>query len=461
MAIAAASSFSVGPSRCHFCQVEGAYYSPLLGVNNGWIKHTFDGGKANDLPGISFRCKDPFFGSTQFHWLSVGRDLSLSKVLVAADYSDSVPNSSSYGSNQGYHPLEEIKVCKRIQETKLSSAEIARTTVEANSNALLVFPGMVHSEPHEQISWAEFRYVVDDYGDIFFEILDDENILKDRGASNLVNVLIGMDIPVRDNNQASGDFNFSDIGTDDEFLLDEEYFEVMDSEISEAPVYWGMPDLANTSWVHPIYFSKCLMKAVLEEHERKMDHPSNGVSIVGCLRPVFADEEAYLRRLFHFEDDEGYASNRKDGEVPKFSSKYGGCKSGSTLYRLEMMRIELFSVYGVQSLISLEDFQDAEPDVLVHSTSAILERFSEKGIQCNVALKALCKKKGLQIEGANLIGVDSLGIDVRVFSGVEVQTRRFPFKIRAVSTTAAEKQIRQLLFPRSRRKKCQCHGDKL
>ncbi|KAE8713564.1 Pentatricopeptide repeat (PPR) superfamily protein isoform 2 [Hibiscus syriacus] len=448
MAIAAASSFSVGPSRCHFCQVEGAYYSPLLGVNNGWIKHTFDGGKANDLPGISFRCKDPFFGSTQFHWLSVGRDLSLSKVLVAADYSDSVPNSSSYGSNQGYHPLEEIKVCKRIQETKLSSAEIARTTVEANSNALLVFPGMVHSEPHEQISWAEFRYVVDDYGDIFFEILDDENILKDRGASNLVNVLIGMDIPVRDNNQASGDFNFSDIGTDDEFLLDEEYFEVMDSEISEAPVYWGMPDLANTSWVHPIYFSKCLMKAVLEEHERKMDHPSNGVSIVGCLRPVFADEEAYLRRLFHFEDDEGYASNRKDGEVPKFSSKYGGCKSGSTLYRLEMMRIELFSVYG--SLISLEDFQDAEPDVLVHSTSAILERFSEKGIQCNVALKALCKKKGLQIEGANLIGVDSLGIDVRVFSGVEVQTRRFPFKIRAVSTTAAEKQIRQLLFPRSR-----------
>ncbi|KAK8677062.1 hypothetical protein V6N13_142618 [Hibiscus sabdariffa] len=464
MAIAAASSFSLGPSRCHFCQIEGAYFSPLLGVNNVWIKHTLDGCKTTDLPGI--RCRDPFFGSTQFHWLSVGRNLSLSKVLVAADYSDSVPNSSSYGSNQGYHPLEEIKVCKRIQETKLSSAEIARTTVEANSNALLVFPGTVHSEPHEQISWAEFRYVVDDYGDIFFEILDDENILKDRGASNLVNVLIGMDIPVRDNNQATGDFNFSDVGTDDEFIFDDEYFEVMDSEISEAPVYWGMPDSANTIWVHPIYFAKCLMKAVHVEHDKKMDHPSNGVSIVGCLRPAFVDEESYLRRLFHFEDDEGYASDGKDGEAPTSSSKYGGCKSGSTLYRLEMMRIELFSIYGVQSLISLEDFQDAECDVLVHSTSAILERFSEKGIQCNVALKALCKKKGLQIEslqieGANLIGVDSLGIDVRVFSGVEVQTRRFPFKIRAMSEAAAEKQIRQLLFPRSRRKKFQSHGDEL
>ncbi|TYG71146.1 hypothetical protein ES288_D05G370500v1 [Gossypium darwinii] len=356
----------------------------------------------------------------------MGRDLSLSKVLVAADYSDSVPNPSSYESNQGYHPLEELKVSKRIQEIQLSSAEIARTTVEANSSALLVFPGTVHSEPHEQISWAEFRYVVDDYGDIFFEILDDENILKDRGASNLVNVLIGMDIPVRENNQAVGDFNYSDIGIDDEVPFDDEYFE-----------------------------------AVHVEHDRKMDHPSNGVSIVGCLRPAFADEESYLRRLFHFDYDEGYTSDWKDGEAPKPSSKYGGSKSGSILYRLEIMQIELFSVYGAQSLISLKDFQDAEPDVLVHSTSAILERFSEKGIWCNVALKSLCKKKGLQIEEANLIGVDSLGIDVRIFSGVEVRTCRFPFKIRAMSEAAAEKKIRQLLFPRSRRKKFQSHGYEL
>ncbi|KAB2084488.1 hypothetical protein ES319_A05G337800v1 [Gossypium barbadense] len=405
MAIVAASSFSVGSSQCHLCQVEGAYYSPLLGVNNGWIRHTFDGCKVTDSPSISVRCRNPFFGSTQFHWVSVGRDLSLSKVLVAADYSDSVPNSSSYESNQGYHPLEELKVCKRIQEIQLSSAEIARTTVE--------------------------------------------------------NVLIGMDIPVRENNQAVGDFNYSDIGIDDEVPFDDEYFEVMDSEIYEAPVRWGMPDSADSSWVHPIYFAKCLMKAVHVEHDRKMDHPSNGVSIVGCLRPAFADEESYLRRLFHFDYDEGYTSDWKDGEAPKPSSKYGGSKSGSILYRLEIMRIQLFSVYGAQSLISLKDFQDAEPDVLVHSTSAILERFSEKGIRCNVALKSLCKKKGLQIEEANLIGVDSLGIDVRIFSGVEVRTCRFPFKIRAMSEAAAEKKIRQLLFPRSRRKKFQSHGDEL
>lgn len=62
----------------------------------------------------------------------MGSDLCLSKVSVAADYSDSVPDSSSYASNQGYHPLEELKVCKKIRETKLPSAELARTTIEVH-----------------------------------------------------------------------------------------------------------------------------------------------------------------------------------------------------------------------------------------------------------------------------------------------------------------------------------------
>ncbi|KAJ0035658.1 hypothetical protein Pint_25692 [Pistacia integerrima] len=115
----------------------------------------------------------------------------------------------------------------------------------------------------------------------------------------------------------------------------------------------------------------------------------------------------------------------------------------------------------MQYPINLQDFQDAEPDALVHCTSAIIEHFSEKGIRCNVALKALCKKKGLNVEGANLIGVDSLGMDVRVFSGVEVRTHRFPFKVQAASEFAAEKQIQQLLFPRARRKKFRTQQDML
>lgn len=42
-----------------------------------------------------------------------------------------------------------------------------------------------------------------------------------------------------------------------------------------------------------------------------MDHPSNGVSILGCLRPAFADEESYIRRLFYYEGSDGYNSDWK------------------------------------------------------------------------------------------------------------------------------------------------------
>ncbi|XP_021644069.2 uncharacterized protein At3g49140 isoform X3 [Hevea brasiliensis] len=400
MVIAAASSLCLGRSSCQLCHADGFSCSTSNGVTSTWIKSPIDSHKPSDCSSI--RCRSPYFG-TQFHRSSVGHDHCLWKVSVAADYSDSVPDSSSYTNDQSYHPLEEIKVNRRIRETQLTSAEIARTTVE--------------------------------------------------------NVLIGIDIPMYENKRVASEYDVFDIGSTDDILFDDDYFEVMEPEMSDVPVDWGMPD--TSSWVHPIYFAKCLTKAVDMEYDRKMDHPSNGVSIVGCLRPAFADEESYLRRLFHFEDNDEYNSNWKDAEILSFSSKINGSSTRSTIYRLEIMRIELFSVYGIQCAIGLEDFQDAEPDILAHSTSAILEHFSEKGIRCNAALKALCKKKGLSAEGAKLIGVDSLGIDVRIFCGVEVRTHRFPFKVRATCEAAAEKQIQQLLFPRSRRKKFRSHADGL
>ncbi|KAK3414564.1 uncharacterized protein At3g49140 isoform X2 [Eucalyptus grandis] len=445
MSIAAASSLTFGSSRYNLCHSECSTSCGIAGMGS-WMKHSLDGRRAVDFPSMR---------SLPFQWLPIGNELCLSRVSVAADYSDSLPDSSNYTSDQGYHPLEEVKPCKRTRETKLTSAEIARTTVEACSNALLVFPGPVHREPHEQISWAEFQYVVDDYGDIFFEIFDDENILEDRGATSPVNVFIGMDIPVYDNKKMADEYDMSDIGMT-EISYEDDYLEVMETEVFDNAVDWGMPD--PSILVHPVYFAKCLTKAVNAEYDKKMDTPSNGLSILGCLRPAFSDEESYLRKLFQSEDADNHNLDWKDADVVTLaSSDRKGCNS--IIYRLEIIRIELFSVYGSQCEIHLQDFLDAEPDILVHSTSAILDRFSEKGIRCNVALKALCKRKGLHVEGANIIGVDSLGMDVRIYSGTEVRTHRFPFKIQATSEAAAEKQIQQLLFPRSRRKKLRTHGD--
>ncbi|MED6179781.1 hypothetical protein PIB30_003997 [Stylosanthes scabra] len=430
MAIAAAAAASSLPS-------EGICHS--ISYGNGTTSNSIKAG---------MRCKSPLFGSSHFLWLSMGHDLCLSKVCVAADYSDSVPDSSNYMNKQGYHPLEELKVSHNTPPARLSSAETARTTVEANRNALLVFPGTVHCEPHEQISWAEFQYRIDDYGDIYFEIFDDTNILEDRGAENPVNVLIGMDIPIHGNRRIASQYDLFNAGSNEEFPIDDDILEVLELEESDFPVDWGLP---NTSTVHPIYFSKCLTKALNMECDKKMKHPSNGVSILGYLRPAFVDEESYLRMIYDTEDRDGYSSDWKDNEESHSKSFSDQKDSGLTLYRLEILKVKLYSVYGCQSDINSLDFQDAEPDILVHSSLAILEHFNQN---CDDALKALCKKKGLDIEGARLIGVDSLGMDVRIFKGSEVKTHRFPFKVQANSASVAEKQIRQLLFPRSRRKKC-------
>ncbi|KAK6146290.1 hypothetical protein DH2020_020159 [Rehmannia glutinosa] len=443
-ATAAPSSSSLslggsGPLYCHKCHGDPIICSTSYGFSGSWIKAPFELQRVFQYQGLragcSFRSGNPFFGTTRCHWLPQIHDICISQVSVAADYSDSVPDSSSYANRNGYHPLEELRDHGRVRDTMPTSAEIARTAVEANNRALLIFPGVVHCEPHVQISWAEFQYVIDDFGDIYFEVYDGQNILQDHGASNPVTALIGMDISHYESRKMDiYDDNIFDIDAGDDVIFVDDYSDIEDPSKADIWVDWGMPE--SSTWTHPVYFAKSMTKescfvlslaiddedelvvyfqAIDVEHTKMMDHPSNGVVVWGFLRPVFLDEEIYLRRLFNDEESDGYTSDDK--------------------------------VVGVQ------DFQYAEPDVLVHSIPSILERFDVRGTRCNVALKALCKKKGLHVEGANLIGVDSLGIDVRVSSGTEVRTHRFSFKVRANSECAADKQIQQLLYPRSRRKK--------
>ncbi|CAN1247879.1 Uncharacterized protein At3g49140 [Linum perenne] len=382
MATAAVLSFA--PSNCQLCQSDG--YS--CSTSTGWINNSLH--CPTDI--LSLRYGNRNFGSRSSHWSCGRRELSNMKVAVAADYSDSFPDSSSYTSARGYHPLEEVKVAKMMRQPQLTSAEIARTTVE--------------------------------------------------------NAFIGMDVPVYENKRVANEYTLFNIGGGNNIPFDEDFFQV---KMSDIPVDWGMPDTC--SWIHPLYFAKCLTKAIDMEHDRNLVHPSNGVSIVGCIRPAFDDEESYFRSVIHSEDSDGYNSDSEDGDILNLSSKRDVLGPRSTVYRLEIIGIELFSVYGSQAAVGLLDFQDAEPDVLLNSISTIVERFNDRGINCDVALKALCKKRGLDIEEAHLIGVDSLGLDVRVTSGVEVKTHRFPFKARARSEISAEKQINQLLFPRSRRKR--------
>ncbi|KAJ4835664.1 hypothetical protein Tsubulata_038994 [Turnera subulata] len=184
MVIAAVRSLSIGPSNPQLCHADGFCWSTSYGVTNSWVKSHPDSCRPYDPFSISTR--NSFLGSSQSQWSSMGRDSFSFKVSVAADYPDSVPNSSDYTSYRSYHPLEEVNVEKCIRKTQLLAAETAKTAVHANSTALVVFPGSVHCEPHEQITWTECDYVIDCYGDIFFEDFDGQNILEDPEASNPV-----------------------------------------------------------------------------------------------------------------------------------------------------------------------------------------------------------------------------------------------------------------------------------
>ncbi|XP_017430952.1 uncharacterized protein At3g49140 isoform X3 [Vigna angularis] len=371
---------------------EGICYSTSYGITSNSIKLPIDGRRWHDL--ASTRYKSSCFGLPHLLWPSTGHDQCLSKVNVAADYSDSIPDSSDHMDGQGYHPLEELKGSEDVKPARLSPPEMAKTTVE--------------------------------------------------------NVFIGMDIPIYDNNRrTANEYDIFNNGKDDElFTFDNEddVVEVSEMEEFNISVNWGHPDSTNS--FHPIYFSKCLTKAVNNlEYIKRMNHPTNGVSIIGFLRPIYDEERSYLRWMYHTEDGAVYISGLRDSYSNSIDDQGNG---NSTLYGLEILKIKLYSMYGNQSEISVLEFQDAEPDILAHSSSEILERFNRF---CDDDLKALCKKKGLDAEGAYLVGVDSLGMDVRVFSGVEVKTHRFPFKIQAATINAAAKQIWQLLFPRSQRKK--------
>jgi hypothetical protein len=50
-----------------------------------------------------------------------------------------------------------------------------------------------------------------------------------------------------------------------------------------------------------------------------MDSPSNGVSIVGYLRPAFTEEESYLRSLFNGDD---YSSDWKGTSITNSDMKH-------------------------------------------------------------------------------------------------------------------------------------------
>lgn len=295
------------PLHCQSCYTEDFGRCQLAGSGRAAYeghRTTLGGNKeATGLCAIRFDSGNHSFGSSDGSVFSKTKKLRQPKVQVAADHSDSMSGAFEYQGELGYHPLEEVSECKKPggEDLRLTDAEIARTTVEANHSAIVLFSGLAHRGAPMDISGIELQYIIDDCGDIFIELNNNENILRSPRASNPVNVFIGLDnmhIYGEQKRTAAEDHN--KINTDNKDDYDEERNSTSgggDSSISESLRDWEKLDTMNV--VHPINFAKKIGKVVSTDYLEKMNRPSNGLVIIGLLRPAYVEEESYLRKFLY------------------------------------------------------------------------------------------------------------------------------------------------------------------
>ncbi|GFY84149.1 pentatricopeptide repeat (PPR) superfamily protein [Actinidia rufa] len=202
-----------------------------------------------------------------------------------------------------------------------------------------------------------------------------------------------------------------------------------------------------------------------------MDLPPAGIAIQGLLRPAFIEEHSVIQK--HVSDSKsgtidlnqvrqddqekledlgiinGHRQSSKDSSISADELEKGETLgNGTSFYKLEMVKILLISAQGCQTRVEVEDLQKAQPDAIAHSAVKIISRLKAGGEKTTQALKSLCWRcKGIQVEEASIIGVDTLGFDLRACSGMQLHTLRFTFNKRASSEYSAERQLNDLLFP--------------
>ncbi|OAY30324.1 uncharacterized protein At3g49140 isoform X1 [Manihot esculenta] len=413
--------------------------------------------------------------------------------------SASGPSKPTDGRLQ-YHPFEEIveSTSENTGDAMLSPQETARTIVEVNSKAILMLTGLINGDIHENIIWPDLPYVTDEQGNIYFQVKNDEDILQTlTSENNFVQAIVGfdamemisemellgsseVDFGIEEIEDEDGDVEDDD--DEDEDDEDEDYDEDLVAVIEdegeeydsdEALGDWAKLETMRTS--HPMYFAKKLAQAALDDPIDWMEQPPAGLAIQGLIRPAFIEEHSDIQR--HMSGNQSHHADKNEigknldsrledlGGINGHKHESGSSedistcaeelkkdqtpRNGTSFYKMEMIKIQLISAHGHHTTVEAEDFREAKPDAIAHSAGKILSRLKAGGEKISQALKSLCWRcKGIQVEEAGVIGVDSLGFDLRVCSETQIQTLRFGFNSRATSEYSAERQLNDLLFPR-------------
>ncbi|KAG7013268.1 hypothetical protein SDJN02_26026, partial [Cucurbita argyrosperma subsp. argyrosperma] len=343
-----------------------------------------------------------------------------------------------------------------------------------NSKATLMFVGLINDEVQENIIWPELPYVTDEHGNIYFQVKNTEEAMQNlTSENNFVQVLIGIDTmemideinwfgpsevdlgfeelddeALNDEvDDDDGDGDGDDEDDDDEDDADDDYdadwVSVIEDEddpnhSDETAGDWAKLETMRSS--HPMHFAKKLSEAASDDPIDWMEQPPATLVIQGALRPTRREELTVIQRHLSSRhssnsnineaqklednlenhgriDNHGHESNSSNGLDDNISM------NEVSFYRLEMTKVQLFTGHS--------------------------HPFVFGGEKTTQALKSLCWRcKGIQVEEAVINGIDSIGFDVRVCSGTQVQTLRFAFDTRATSELSAEKQLNDLLFQR-------------
>ncbi|PPD72911.1 hypothetical protein GOBAR_DD30180 [Gossypium barbadense] len=355
------------------------------------------------------------------------RALIKKKNQVTAEHLGSASGPTKQNGRSDYHPFEEIGEANsnNSDDATLTAAETCRTIIEVNTKATLMFSGMINDEIHESIMWPDLPYVTDGHGNVYFQVKSDEDILQSFAVEN--NFLDWVSA-LEDNDQDDSDGTLGD---------------------------WAKLETMHSS--HPMYFANKLTEVASDDPIDWMEQPSDGLAIQGRLRPAFIEEHSEIQK--HISTNQSRSSDKhqvekvvgdkiedvsiinghrnglgssKDNSTSEESEKNEISMNGSLFYKLQMSKIQLITAHGHQTDVELEDFKQAQPDAIAHSTAKIISRLKAGGEKTVQALKSLCWRcKGIPVEEAAIISVDSLGFNLRVCCGTQIQTLRFTYNARA------------------------------
>ncbi|KAL1217277.1 hypothetical protein V5N11_027345 [Cardamine amara subsp. amara] len=416
------------------------------------------------------------------------------RTQATAEYVDSTSDPEKQTGKSRYHPSEEIRgsLPQNAGDSRLSPAETTRTIIEVNNKGTLMLTGSIGDGVHENILWPDIPYITDQNGNLYFQVKEDEDVMQSvTSENNYVQVIVGFDTmemikemelmglsdsDFETEDDESGEDDSEEDGDEGEDDSEEEWVAVLedededeeddddddddddDSDSDESLGDWA--NLETMRSCHPMFFAKRMTEVASNDSVDWMDQPSAGLAIQGLLSHILVEDYSDIQKKLA--DSNSTSTNgNKDAvnleEKLEDISKEGGEESDSSqvektrnvvaFYKLEMIRIQLISAQGDQTEVEVEDVRKAQPDTVAHASAGIISRLEESGDELIEALKSLCwRHNGIQAEEVKLIGIDSLGFDLRLCAGAKIESLRFAFSTRATSEDNAEGQLRELLF---------------